>query len=84
MCECSATHSESKPRSSSAIPSSAGEIEYSVKKIEAPISIIILPLEALLKHELAQPAQPQLKIEHSIALRCTCSKSAARLLAEVV
>jgi hypothetical protein len=31
-------------------------MEYSVKKIEAPIAIIILPLGALPKYELAQPA----------------------------
>src|SRR5215472_8622658 len=43
MCECSATHSESKPRSSNAAASSVGEIEYSVKKIDAPISIVVRP-----------------------------------------
>jgi len=43
MCECSATQSESKPRSSSADPSSPGEIEYSVKKIEAPMSMSFEP-----------------------------------------
>src|SRR6516165_2629397 len=44
MCECSATHSESKPRSSSATAKSVGAIEYSVKKIAAPIFIVIAPL----------------------------------------
>jgi hypothetical protein len=31
-------------------------IEYSVKKIEAPISIVVLPLGALPKYELEKPA----------------------------
>src|SRR5712691_3142193 len=39
MCECSATHSESKPRASSAAANSPGAIEYSVKKIAAPMSM---------------------------------------------
>jgi len=43
MCECSATHSESNPRSCNAGASSVGEIEYSVKKIDAPISIVVRP-----------------------------------------
>jgi hypothetical protein len=41
MCECSATHSDSKPRCSSATARSVGAIEYSVKKIAAPISIVV-------------------------------------------
>src|SRR5215469_7693646 len=43
MCECSATQSESKPRSSSATTNAVGSIEYSVKKIAAPISISVPP-----------------------------------------
>src|SRR6266852_5497909 len=39
MCACSATHSESKPRASSAAANSPGAIEYSVKKIAAPMSM---------------------------------------------
>jgi hypothetical protein len=43
MCECSATQSESNPRSSNAGASSVGVIEYSVKKIDAPNSIVVRP-----------------------------------------
>src|SRR5216684_1372035 len=46
MCECSATHSESKPRSSSAAANSPGAIEYSVKKIAAPMCITALPAKS--------------------------------------
>ena len=35
-----------KPRSSWAAPSAAGEIEYSVKKIEAPMSMALAPPQA--------------------------------------
>jgi hypothetical protein len=75
MCECSATHSESKPRSSSATASSAGEIDYSVKKIEAPISIIVPLLGALPKYELAQRCTLQLKVSTQLP----CAAPAANL-----
>src|SRR6516225_3135278 len=39
MCECSGAHTDSKPRASSAWPSSTGVIEESVKNIAAPKSI---------------------------------------------
>ena len=52
MCECSATQSESNPRSSNAGASSVGVIEYSVKKIAAPISVS----SPLYRIELPEPA----------------------------
>src|SRR5258708_7221848 len=48
MCECSATHSDSKPRSSSATANSAGDIEYSVKKIDAPNSMTRCSLKSVI------------------------------------
>jgi hypothetical protein len=44
MYECSGAHSDSKPRSSNATANSAGEIEYSVKKMAAPNSVDHAPL----------------------------------------
>src|SRR5713226_1624769 len=59
MCECSATHSESKPRSSSATASSAGAIEYSVKKIEAPNCMTVHPARIARDHDRRARCHPE-------------------------
>src|SRR3954453_11264321 len=46
-CECSDAHSDSNPRSSSAIASSDGEIEYSVNHMVAPSCMIVFHNRAL-------------------------------------
>src|SRR5580693_7987761 len=43
MWVCSGTHSDSKPRSSSARPSAAGCMESVVKNITAPIFMLVSP-----------------------------------------
>src|SRR5713226_8798148 len=58
MCECSATHSESKPRSSSACARSADAIEYSVKKIDAPTCMTALLMSRDLGGDGARPLGP--------------------------